>query len=140
MQHTWLFYALLSAAAAALIPIFAKLGMAGVDSNLATTIRSIVMTLFLVGFCLWYRLGGQLRTVHSRAMTMIVLSGLAGALSWLFYFRAIKIGQVSKVAPIDKLSMPFAILLAALLLGDRPTPLNWLGILLISTGAYLATR
>ena len=139
MQHTWLFYALLSAAAAALIPIFAKLGMKDIDSNLATTVRSLVMTLFLITVCLWSGLANQLKTIHTKAMTMILLSGLAGALSWLFYFRAIKIGQVSQVAPIDKLSMPLGILLAVHVLGERPTVINWLGIALIAGGAYLAT-
>jgi len=69
---------------------------------------------------------------------MIVLSGAAGAASWLFYFRAVQLGDVSKVAPIDKLSMPIAIILAALLLGERPTLVNWLGVGLIVVGAYFA--
>ena len=69
---------------------------------------------------------------------MIVLSGVAGAVSWLFYFRAIQIGQVSQVAPIDKLSMPFAVVLAVLILRDRPSVWNWLGVLLIVGGGYLA--
>jgi len=135
----WLLYALLSAASAAFVGIFGKIGMADVDSNLATAVRSVVMTVFLVGVCVatgaWAKAGG----IHARPLTMIVLSGVAGAVSWLFYFRAIQLGPVSQVAPIDKLSMPFAVLLAVFILGDRPGVWNWLGVLLIVVGGYLAS-
>lgn len=137
-QHLWLIYALLSAVAASFVAIFGKLGMKGIDSTLATTIRSVVMTLFLVALALLTGLGQHVRTVHSRAMTMIILSGIAGATSWLFYFKALHVGQVSRVAPIDKLSMPLGILLAVMILGERPGGINWLGILMIAVGAYLA--
>ena len=138
-QQRWLLYALLSAAAASFVGIFGKLGMAEVDSNLATGIRSVVMTIFLVGFCAAVGAWSKVGTLHARALWMIVLSGVAGAISWLFYFRAIQLGKVSQVAPIDKLSMPFAVVLAVLLLGDRPSSLNWLGVLLIVAGGYLAS-
>jgi len=72
-------------------------------------------------------------------LAMIVLSGVAGGLSWLFVFRAVKLADVSKVAPIDKLSLPLGILLAVIVLGERPGALNWLGIALVVAGAYLAT-
>lgn len=134
----WLLYALLSALAASFVGIFGKLGMSEVDSNLATAVRSIVMTLFLVGVCQFTGAWSKLQTLHGKALLMIVLSGIAGAVSWLFYFRAIQVGQVSRVAPIDKLSMPFAVVLAVLILRDRPTVLNWLGVLLIVGGGYLA--
>ena len=134
----WLIYALLSALAASFVAIFGKVGMKQVDSNLATTIRSVVMTLFLLAVCTALGLWSRLHTVSSKALTMIVLSGVAGAVSWLFYFKAIQVGTVSQVAPIDKLSMPLAVLLAVLLLGDRPTGTNWAGIGLIAVGAYLA--
>src|SRR5882724_11188890 len=134
----WLLYALLSAFAAAFVGIFGKLGMSEVDSNLATAVRSIVMTLFLAGVCQFTGAWSKLQTLHSRAILMIVLSGVAGAISWLFYFRAIQVGQVSQVAPIDKLSMPFAVVLAVLILRDRPTFVNWIGVLLIVGGGYLA--
>jgi transporter family protein len=84
------------------------------------------------------RLWPKIPTLTGRAMIAIVLSGIAGAVSWLFYFKAIQLGSVSKVAPIDKLSMPFAVILAVVLLGDRPSGWNWLGIALIVGGAYLA--
>jgi transporter family protein len=134
----WLLYALLSAFAAAFVGIFGKLGMNEVDSNLATAVRSIVMTLFLAGVCQFTGAWSKLQTLHARALLMIVLSGVAGAISWLFYFRAIQVGQVSQVAPIDKLSMPFAVVLAVLILRDRPSVWNWFGVLLIVGGGYLA--
>jgi bacterial/archaeal transporter family protein len=137
---TWLLYALLSALAASLVGIFGRLGVQKVDDNLATTVRSIVMSLMLIAFATaigaWDKLG-QLRA--PRAMLAIVLSGAAGATSWIFYFKALKLAEVSRVAPIDKLSMPLGILLAVVVLRERPSAVNWLGILLIAGGAYLAT-
>lgn len=142
-NHRWLIYAILSAVAAAFVGVFAKAGMGSsgdrqIDSNLATAVRSVVMTMFRVGVVATMGLWGGLGAVRGRPLLMIVLSGVAGAVSWLFYFKAIQLGTVSQVAPIDKLSMPFAVLLAVLLLGDRPTGVNWLGIALIAGGAYLA--
>jgi transporter family protein len=113
--------------------------MAVVDSNLATAVRSIVMTLFLVGVCSLMGVWSKVATLHGRAILMLVLSGIAGAVSWLFYFRAIQLGKVSQVAPIDKLSMPFAVVLAVLILGDKPGAWNWVGVLLIVAGGYLAS-
>jgi len=137
----WLLYAFLSALAASLVGVFGKLGVKEIDDNLATTIRSVVMTLMLLVFATtigaWNKLG-QLR-VSSWPMIAIVLSGAAGATSWIFYFKALKLAEVSKVAPIDKLSMPLGILLAVIFLKERPNAINWLGIVLIAGGAYLAT-
>ena len=138
-MQQWLIYALLSAAAASFVAIFGKIGMKDIDSTLATAVRSIIMTAFLVGLAIATGLTAHVRTLHARALTMIALSGLAGATSWLFYFKAIQVGQVTRVAPIDKLSMPLGIVLAVLILGERPNFINWVGIFLISAGAYLAT-
>lgn len=113
--------------------------MAEIDSNLATAIRSIVMAFFLVGVCTVLGVWSKVPTLHGRAVLMIILSGLAGAISWLFYFRAIQLGPVSQVAPIDKLSMPLAVVLAVVLLGDRPGVWNWLGVVFIVAGGYLAS-
>src|SRR4051812_15746697 len=135
----WLIYAILSAVSAAFVGIFGKLGMEKVDSTLATAVRSVVMTLFLIVACSVIGVWSKLPTLHGKAIWMIVLSGLAGAVSWLFYFRAIQLGHVSQVAPVDKLSMPFAVVLAVLVLGDRPTMVNWLGVVLIVAGGYLAS-
>ena len=139
MPERWLIYALLSAVAASLVAIFAKLGMSNVDATLATTIRSGVMTILLLVTCTFTGVFARIPDVKGRAMWMIVLSAAAGAASWLFYFHAVKLGEVSKVAPIDKLSMPLAIVLAVVILGERPTIVNWLGVALIVAGAYLAT-
>jgi transporter family protein len=136
----WLLYAILSAVAASLVGIFGKLGVAKIDDNLATTVRSIVMSLMLICFAAaigaWGKVG-ELKAL--RPMLAIVLSGAAGAASWIFYFKALKLADVSKVAPIDKLSMPLGILLAVLFLRERPSAMNWVGIILIAVGAYLAT-
>ena len=138
LEQRWLLYALLSAAAAALVGIFGKIGMKDVDATLATTVRSVVMTLFLIAVTPLLTGGLKLQSLSRHAIMMIVLSGVAGAVSWLFYFKAIQLGTVSRVAPIDKLSMPLAVLLAVMFLGERPSSMNWLGILLIAGGAYLA--
>ena len=138
---TWLIYATLSAVSAAFIPIVAKLGMPKtVDSNVATTVRAVVMAVLLCIFCTVLGLWPRLETIPRKALLPIALSGAAGATSWLFYFKAVQLGEVSKVAPIDKLSMPFAVLLAVVILGDRPGVVNWLGVLLIMAGGYLASR
>lgn len=137
-QQRWLLYAVLSAISASFVPIFGKIGMKEIDSNLATAVRSVVMTLFLVSVCTALRAWSHVTSLHGKAIAMIVLSGVAGAISWLFYFRAVQIGPVSQIAPIDKLSMPLAVILAVLLLGDRPGLVNWLGVLLIVAGGYLA--
>jgi transporter family protein len=135
----WLLYALLSALAASLVGIFGRLGVAKLDDNLATTVRSLVMSLMLIAFATavgaWEKVG-QLRA--PRPLIAIALSGAAGATSWIFYFKALRLAEVSQVAPIDKLSMPIGIVLAVLLLRERPTALNWVGVALIAGGAYLA--
>jgi transporter family protein len=137
----WLLYALLSAASAAFVGIFAKIGMPQtVNTSVATAIRGVVMALLLCIFCTVMGLWPKTESIPQKAFIGIILSGAAGATSWLFYFRAIQLGHVSKVAPIDKLSMPFAVLLAVLILGDRPSWLNWAGVALIVAGGYLASR
>ena len=137
----WLLYATLAALAASLVGVFGRLGVQKVDDNLATTARSVVMTVMLLIFATaigaWDKIA-QLR-VSPRPMIAIVLSGAAGATSWIFYFKALKLAEVSRVAPIDKLSMPLGVLLAVIFLKERPSAINWLGILLIAGGAYLAT-
>jgi transporter family protein len=140
-QHAWLVYALLAAACAASINVLAKIGMKDVNPDLATAVRSIVQAAFVAGFAGVIGAWTQLGTLRGRplALTMILLSGVAGGLSWIFVFRAVDLADISKVAPIDKLSLPLGILLAVIVLGERPTPVNWLGIALVVTGAYLAT-
>lgn len=138
-MNTWLIYALLSAVFAALVAIFGKMGLSGLDANTATAIRAIVMAVFLVGVVLWQ---GKIDVVseilsNKKAMVFIVFSGIAGALSWLFYFMAIKYGPVSKVAPIDKLSVVFAVILSALVLGEKLSLMGILGVVAIAGGSLL---
>lgn len=131
-------YALLGAVAASLISVLGKKGMEGVDSNTATGVRSVVQALFVLVAITFLRQWPGLRTIHTKAMGLIFLTGICGGLSWLFMFKALSMAPVSKVGPIDKLSMPMGIVLAVLLLGERPSWINWIGIALISTGAYFA--
>ncbi len=137
----WLFYAFASAVMAALVAIFAKLGLKELDSTLATTVRAVIMAAFLVvvSFLLKKFDGFSLGSLSSREWILIALSGVAGALSWLFYFIAIKAGIVSSVAAIDRLSIVFVVFLAALFLGET---LGWqtvLGTLLMAAGAIFIT-
>jgi transporter family protein len=140
MLPRWLIFALLSAVAAAFVPIFGKIGLpSSANSNVATTIRGIVMALLLCIFCTSLNLWRHLETIPGKAYTGIILSGVAGAASWLFYYHALQIGAVSNVAPIDKLSVPFSVLLAVLVFREHPNWLNWIGVLFVAIGAYLTT-
>lgn len=137
----WLLFAFLSAIAAAGVAIFAKLGLQTIDSTLATTVRSVIMAGFLVivSFLLKKFDGFSLTSFSSREWILIALAGIAGALSWLFYFFALKQGFASKVAAIDRLSLVFVVVLAAVFLGET---LGWksvLGALLMVAGALLIT-
>lgn len=137
----WLLYAFLSSITAALVAIFAKLGLKGVDSTLATTIRSIIMAAFLIIVSLFLKKfeGFSFNTFSSRDWLLIALSAIAGALSWLFYFFALKYGLATKVVVIDRLSLVFVIILAAVFLGEA---LGWksvIGALLMVAGALLIT-
>jgi transporter family protein len=137
----WLFYALLAAICAAAISIFGKIGMKGLNADMATAARSIVQAAFVVGFVVV--MGGlqHLGALRERplAITMVLLSGVAGGLSWIFGFRALQLAAVSQVSPIDKLSVPIAVVLSVLLLGDRPSAMNWLGVVMIALGAYFTS-
>jgi transporter family protein len=95
----------------------------------------------VAAFCLFAGVWKNLEQLHGnvKAYTSILLCGVAGGLSWIFAFRAIALADVSKVAPIDKLSLPLGIVLAVVILGERPTGINWIGIAMIAVGAYLAT-
>ena len=140
-DYLWLFYAGLSAVAAALVSIFGKIGLQGLDANTATTVRSVVMALFLIGVMIIQRNFSHLGEVLSnrRALLYIILSGTAGALSWLVYFVALKYGRVSQVAPVDKLSVVLAAVLAVVFLGESLSPLGLSGILLITAGVVCVT-
>lgn len=133
----WVVWALLSAAFAALTAIFAKLGLKGVDSDYATLVRTVVIVVTLGAF-VWAT--GKWRnpaSLSSSSLTFLVLSGLATGASWVFYFRALKVGEASRVAPVDKLSVVLVALFAVVFLGERPIPREWLGITLVAGGAIL---
>lgn len=139
-NQTWIIYALLAAACAGAINILGKFGMKEVNPDLATAVRSIVQAVFVIAFACIVGAGRGIADLAGRkvSMVMLVASGVAGGLSWIFAFRAIQLADVSKVAPIDKLSLPIGIALAVVFLGERPSALNWLGIMLVAAGAYLA--
>ena len=138
-MESWLFYALLSALSAAMVSIFGKIGLQGVDSNAATAVRAVIMAVFLVGVVVIQGNLSHLPEVFAdkKALLCIALSGIAGAVSWLFYFLALKMGRVSQVAPVDKLSVVFAVLLAMLLFGERVSLVHGLAIGMIAVGGLL---
>ncbi|HEX4297960.1 MAG TPA: EamA family transporter [Devosia sp.] len=134
---SWQFWALGSAGFAALTAVFAKVGIENVNSDFATFIRTIVI-LAAAGAMVWITGNWQSPgTVSPRSWTFIVLSGLATGLSWICYFRALKIGNAAQVAPIDKLSVVLVAIIAALFLGEKMSPINWIGVALIGVGAVL---
>src|SRR5256885_10985404 len=137
---SWQFWAVLSAVFAALTAIFAKIGVENVNSDFATFIRTIVILLCLAAIL---AATGQFQapgTISTRTYAFLVLSGLATGASWICYFRALKIGDASQVAPIDKLGVVLVAIFAFLFLGERPSGTNWLGIALIGVGAILVAK
>lgn len=133
---TWLAWAFLSALFAGATAVLAKIGVKDVDSSLATAIRTVVILVFAWAVAL-FRTHQPLSTVPSKTWMFLVLSGLATGASWLCYFRALQLGEVAKVAPIDKLSVVVAIFLAAVFLHERLTWQNWVGGVLIVSGTIV---
>jgi transporter family protein len=136
----WQFWAVLSAVFAALTAIFAKVGVENVNSDFATFIRTIVILLCLAAILAATRQFQSPGSISTRSYTFLVLSGLATGASWICYFRALKVGDASQVAPIDKLSVVLVAIFAFLFLGERPSGTNWLGIALIAAGAILVAK
>jgi len=134
---TWLGYALVSAVAAAITAILAKLGVEGVPPTLATAIRTVVVVVFAWAMVIELGEHRALPHVSRRALTFLMLSGLATGVSWLAYFRALQLAPASWVAPIDKLSLPFTIVLAALWLREPVTWKAGVGVALMALGALL---
>ena len=136
---SWLIFALLSAISAAFVSTLGKIGLSGLDSSAATAVRAVIMAIFLV--CVMTAEGhmADLSTVFAdrKALLFIALSGIAGATSWLFYFMALKTGNVSQVAPIDKLSVVFAVLLAATLFHEKVSLIHTVAITLIAAGGLI---
>lgn len=133
----WKVYALLSAMFAALTAIFAKIGVKDIDSNLATAIRTSIILILTWGIVLASGHMTEIKTVPRYTWIFLVQSGIATGLSWLFYFKAIQIGDVSRVAPVDKLSVVFTIILSCLILREPLTAKVIVGGLLITAGAII---
>ena len=134
---TWIGWALLSALFAAATALLAKVGVAHVDSNLATAIRTTVVLVFAWAIALSLGKHNEIRLLDRRTLLFLVLSGMATGLSWLCYFRALQLGPASRVAPLDKLSVPLVMVFAWLLLGEKLTPATITGGLLITAGAVV---
>jgi transporter family protein len=134
---SWVFWALLSAGFAALTAIFAKIGVENVNSDFATFIRTVVI--LLVAIVIVYAAGAwqQPSSVSAKTWLFLILSGAATGASWICYFRALKLGDAARVAPIDKLSVIFVSVFAVIFLGERLALPNWLGVILIACGAVL---
>lgn len=134
---SWILFALLSAFFAALVAIFGKIGISNIDTTLATTVRSLIMFIFLA--IISFNLGviNNLKLIDSKALTFITLSGLAGALSWLCYFYALRTGPAAGVAALDRLSVVFVLILSVLFLAQSLNLKNILGAILITIGAVL---
>lgn len=140
----WIGWALFSAVFASATALLAKVGVAGIDSNLATALRTSVVVVFAWGIALVTRPSGQsfvseIRSLEPRTLLFLSLSGLATGLSWLCYFRALQLGPASRVAPLDKLSVPLVMLFAWLLLGEKLNATAVAGGLLITAGAVVIT-
>lgn len=137
MVHAWQFWALLSAMFAALTAILAKVGVAGISSDMATFIRTTVIlamtAVIVVSFGQWQRLD----TIPGKTWIFLVLSGLATGASWLCYFRALNLGSASQVAPVDKLSVVMVAVFGVLLLGEHLAVHHWAGVALMAVGAVL---
>ncbi len=133
----WLLWSLLSAFFAGLTAILAKVGVAGVDSNLATAVRTTVVLLFAWAIVPLTSSYAAAFALPRRTLLFLALSGLATGLSWLCYFRALQLGDASKVAPVDKLSLVLVLVFAAVFLGEALTPRTMLGGALITAGAVV---
>jgi transporter family protein len=135
--QSWQAWAVLSAAFAALTAIFAKIGIENVNSDVATFIRTIVILCALGAILIGTGQWQPLASVSGRGYAFLVLSGLATGGSWICYFRALKLGDAARVAPIDKLSVVLVALFGVAFLGEKLSPPNWAGIALIAVGAIL---
>lgn len=133
----WFVFALLSAVFAALTSILAKVGIEGVNSNLATAIRTVVVLVMAWGMVFVTNTQGGLTDISRKSWLFLILSGLATGASWLCYYRALQIGEASKVVPIDKLSVVITLVLAFVFLHERFTPKSLIGCLLIGAGTLL---
>ena len=130
----WLIFALLSSVFAALTSILAKIGIEGVNSNLATAIRTVVVVLLAWGMVFLTDAQGGISNISRKSWIFLILSGLATGASWLCYYKALQIGEASKVVPIDKLSVVITLVLAFVFLHEKVTPKSLIGCILIGAG------
>lgn len=136
-MQAWVIYAILSAFFASLVAIFGKIGIKGVNSNLAVAIRTVVIVFFAWAIVLAENVIPELKTWSKHTWTFIILSAIATGLSWLFYYKALQLGEASKVAPVDKLSVALTIILALIFLGEKPAFGNIIGGLLVVAGVMV---
>lgn len=134
---SWQVWAFLSAIFAALTAIFAKVGVEGINSDLATLIRTVIVLITLSAILFATGQFTQVGPISGKSWLFLLLSGLGTGASWICYFRALKLGPATLVAPIDKLSVVLVALFGAVFLGERPSAFGWIGIALISAGAVL---
>ena len=135
--NNWFFWAILSAVFAAFTAIFAKIGIRGVDSDLATLIRTAIIILVLSGFIWFTGKWSNPLALSSKTWLFLGLSGIATGASWVCYFRALQIGDASKVAPVDKFSLVLVAIFAFTFLGERPSLKEWSGIALVASGVLV---
>lgn len=135
--QSWFYWALLSALFASLTALFAKVGLEGVDSDFATLIRTVVILCAIAWFVHYTGKWRDLSSLSPRNWSFLTLFGLATGASWLCYFRALQIGEASKVAPVDKLSVVLVAIFAVIFLGERPGLKDWCGVLLVASGVVL---
>jgi len=133
----WFYWALLSAMFAALTAIFAKIGIQGIDSDLATLIRTAIIIVVLTAFVWFTGKWSNPFSLSSKTWLFLGLSGLATGASWICYFRALQIGDASKVAPVDKLSLVLVAIFAFTFLGERPSLREWTGIAMVAAGVLI---
>lgn len=133
----WAGYAVLSAFFAALVAIFGKIGVEGVDSNLAVAFRTVIIVFFAWGIVALQGNAADIFKISRHTFVFLFLSAIATGLSWLFYYRALQLGQASRVAPIDKLSVALAVVMAFVFLGEKPHLGNVLGAILIVAGVLV---
>jgi len=137
ISTSWFYWAILSAIFAALTAIFAKIGIQGVDSDLATLIRTAIIIVVLSAFVAYTGKWSDPFELSAKTWLFLGLSGLATGASWVCYFRALKIGDASKVAPVDKLSLVLVAVFAFAFLGERPSLREWSGIAMVACGVVL---
>jgi transporter family protein len=134
---SWFYWALLSAVFAALTAIFAKIGIQGIDSDLATLVRTSIILVVLSAFVVYAGKWSNPLELSGKTWLFLGLSGLATGASWVCYFRALQIGEASKVAPVDKLSLVLVAVFAVAFLGERPSLREWTGIAMVAGGVLL---